>query len=82
MRLPLAGSFEYRLKAGASEPTTSLNSWLAAALSMSVKSNTWPGCRYLAGTKFFTNRMGSVILSVYEPRVTAPTWVLRKASSQ
>ncbi|KAG1223814.1 hypothetical protein G6F68_020248 [Rhizopus microsporus] len=44
MRLPLPGSFVYRLKAGASEPTTSLNSWLAAALSRSVKSNTWPGC--------------------------------------
>ena len=64
MRLPLLGSFVYRLKAGASEPTTSLKSWPAAALSMSVKSKTWPGCRYVAGTKFFTNRIGSTIFSV------------------
>ena len=82
MRLPLPGSFVYRLNAGASEPTTSLNSWPAAALSMSVKSNTLPGCRYDAGTKFFTNRIGSTIFSVYEPRVTAPTCVFRKPSSQ
>lgn len=82
MRLPLLGSFVYRLNAGASDPTTSLNSWLAAALSRSVKSKTAPGRRYVAGTKFFTNRIGSTIFSVYEPRVTAPTWVLRKPSSQ
>ena len=64
MRLPLDGSLVYRLKAGASEPTTSLNSCAAAALSRSVKSNTSPGRRKLAGTKFFTNRIGSTIFSV------------------
>lgn len=40
IRLPLAGSFVYMEKAGASELTTSLNSCSEASLFMSVKSKT------------------------------------------
>lgn len=78
MWLFLVGLFVYRLNVGVSEFIILLKSWLVVVLFRLVKLNIWFGCRQLVGMKFFMNRIGLMIFSVYELCVIVFIWVFRK----